>query len=598
MPDPATDKNVILDLIGAGVDRRDMVGRAKGDKGGLAIVGEFETDGLHPVGMHALDLKGDLGLFAPRGGIEDRDRAADFRADPEFGARGGEFGMTWPGIDQCICHDLAGFGIDPMRHIGGFGRGDGKLYAIDRATGEIRWRYVTYNPQIPDDPDGGGEVVTSPVYDRNGSIYFASWGEGKDETNAIYGIDAEGELLWRYPTVEESLAHRFFASPALDPNSETAYFSTFIASDTRADSIEIPGVLYAFDIGGEPGRASEQRLKWQMTLEADGDPIFTNTITVAADGTIYVGGWMLRDDKNVPVLFAVEDLGTEGRLLWATPYRTIEDGAQYVFGIALRETGGPGSAPERLFVTTGNSGAPLTNWLATGEIYAVDPATGEVQASYDPSDDEPTAIGGLNSPAIDREGRIYVGVRGHFRGPFAPNFVPGYYLALEYSDAARSFTPLWFYRTDSNYVEWTNPAIGPDGGIYAGSADHKQQDSVASATWPTGYAPEGTNPRFYGLKGPTSSVHVNSNEAFTVGTVRPNPVTDDLFVPIALTRRTDVRIELRDALGRTVVAPIERTLDGGERTIRVETAGLSSGSYFLTISDERRDEQRAIVITR
>ena len=478
------------------------------------------------------------------------------------------------------------------------GRGDGKLYAIDRATGEIRWRYVTYNPQIPDDPDGGGEVVTSPVYDRNGSIYFASWGEGKDETNAIYGIDAEGELLWRYPTVEESLAHRFFASPALDPNSETAYFSTFIASDTRADSIEIPGVLYAFDIGGEPGRASEQRLKWQMTLEADGDPIFTNTITVAADGTIYVGGWMLRDDKNVPVLFAVEDLGTEGRLLWATPYRTIEDGAQYVFGIALRETGGPGSAPERLFVTTGNSGAPLTNWLATGEIYAVDPATGEVQASYDPSDDEPTAIGGLNSPAIDREGRIYVGVRGHFRGPFAPNFVPGYYLALEYSDAARSFTPLWFYRTDSNYVEWTNPAIGPDGGIYAGSADHKQQDSVASATWPTGYAPEGTNPRFYGLKGPTSSVHVNSNEAFTVGTVRPNPVTDDLFVPIALTRRTDVRIELRDALGRTVVAPIERTLDGGERTIRVETAGLSSGSYFLTISDERRDEQRAIVITR
>lgn len=36
------------------------------------------------------------------------------------------------------------------------GRGDGKLYAIDENTGEIRWRYVTFNPDDPGDPDGGG----------------------------------------------------------------------------------------------------------------------------------------------------------------------------------------------------------------------------------------------------------------------------------------------------------------------------------------------------------------------------------------------------------------------------------------------------------
>ena len=467
--------------------------------------------------------------------------------------------------------------IDTARDVIYVGRGDGRLYAIDRTTGEIRWRYVTYNPELPDDPDGGGEVVTSPLYDRDGTVYFATWAEGAYETNAIYAVNPDGSLRWRYPESTASLDHRFFTSPALSPDGNSIYFSTFVA----VDSIEVPGRIYAFDQLADPSLPAAERLKWEMELAIDGDPVITNTMAVGVDGTIYVAGSVVREDVNVPVLFAIEDRGDHGILKWSTPWRLFEDGSQFVLGLALREVDG---VTGHLYVTTANGGSPLANWKEEGKIYAVAPGSGAVLGSFDPSDVIPEAIGGLNSPAIDREGRIYVGVRGHYRGVFAPARAPGYYIGLDWDPERSTFDLLWSFRTDSNYIEWTHPAIGPDGGIYAGSAENNAQDSVLQQVYPPGHTPAGTTPRFYAIKGPTSSV---SDRREAIPALRlstwPNPSADRVTIMIDASEPITGPLTIHDVLGRRIAVLPLRAPVSGVQTLVWDAEGIPAGSYFVRV---------------
>lgn len=471
--------------------------------------------------------------------------------------------------------------IDTARGAMYAGRGDGKLYALDPATGEILWRFRTFNPQFPEDPDGGGEVVTSPLYDAAGTVYFATWGEGAYETNAIYAVNPDGSLRWRYPSAT-SLSHRFFASPALSPDGSTLYFSTF----TDRDSIGRAGTIYAFHRLDDQGASGEERLKWSMELALEGDPVIANTMAVGTDGTLYVGGSVLRNDVNVPVLIAVRDNGGSPSVGWGGEPVEFQDNAQFVLGIALRETGGN---TERLYVTTSNSGAPVFNWKTEGRLYAVEPETGAILASYDPSDDVATAVGGMNSPAVDAAGRIYVGVRGHYRGPFAPERAPGYYIGLRYDEAARRFGLLWSLQTDDNYVEWTHPAIGPDGGIYAGSAAHGPLDSVYAAVHPPGAVPPETSPKFYGIRGGTSRVKEGSSgERTELAEPEPNPVSGTTLLRFRLERPSVVRLAIVDLLGRPVAEPANGYLEGGEHSRPFDAEGLAPGLYFVRL-DVRGD---------
>ena len=479
--------------------------------------------------------------------------------------------------------------IDPGRNLIYFGRGDGKLYAINRASGEIAWRYTTFNPELPDDPDGGGEVVTSPLYDKNGTIYFATWGEGNYETNAIYAVNPDGSLRWRYPS-GTSLPHRFFASPALSPNGETAYFSTFIAGD----STEVPGILYAFDRLDEDGLSDEERLKWKLDLSWNGDPIFTNTMAVGSDGTIYIGGWTLRDEQNIPVVFAVEDNGTDARLKWSQSYVELNDGAQFVLGLALREVGGE---TQWLYATTSNSGAPLTNWKTEGQLYAINHTTGAILGSYDPSGDIPAAVGGINSPALGGDGILYIGVRGHYRGPFAPERAPGYYMALQYLDIVGRFVLLWGFRTDDNYVEWTHPAIGPDGGLYVGSAAHGPIDSVYTAVHAPGEVPEGTTPKFYALKGLTLSAEEERGSGEVIlEEPQPNPFSERTVIRYHLPERAHVRLVITDVMGREIVKLVDGEQGQGEYSVVLDRKKMAQGIYFCSLSEEKRKVTRKVIL--
>ncbi|TDI86417.1 MAG: hypothetical protein E2O79_00110, partial [Caldithrix sp.] len=77
----------------------------------------------------------------------------------------------------------------------------GRLYAIDPDVGKIDWRFESFNPQLPEDPDGGGELVSSPVIGADGTIYFGSRGIGPCETNDFfYAVNPDSTLQWRFPS--------------------------------------------------------------------------------------------------------------------------------------------------------------------------------------------------------------------------------------------------------------------------------------------------------------------------------------------------------------------------------------------------------------
>jgi eukaryotic-like serine/threonine-protein kinase len=82
-----------------------------------------------------------------------------------------------------------------------FGCGDGNLYALDAATGELRWKFPT-----------GDVIHASPAF-ADGVLYFGSW------DSYFYAVDAAtGKEKWRFHGGEDPLVHNqvgFQSSPAV-----------------------------------------------------------------------------------------------------------------------------------------------------------------------------------------------------------------------------------------------------------------------------------------------------------------------------------------------------------------------------------------------
>ena len=82
-----------------------------------------------------------------------------------------------------------------------FGSGDGNLYAVDAATGELRWSFKT-----------GDVVHASPAY-ADGAVFVGSW------DSYFYAVKAAtGKEKWRFHGGEDALIHNqvgFQSSPAV-----------------------------------------------------------------------------------------------------------------------------------------------------------------------------------------------------------------------------------------------------------------------------------------------------------------------------------------------------------------------------------------------
>jgi outer membrane protein assembly factor BamB len=82
-----------------------------------------------------------------------------------------------------------------------FGSGDGHVYALDAASGNVRWKFRT-----------GDVVHASPAY-ADGVVFFGSW------DSYFYAVDARsGQEKWRFHGGEDAVIHNqvgFQSSPAI-----------------------------------------------------------------------------------------------------------------------------------------------------------------------------------------------------------------------------------------------------------------------------------------------------------------------------------------------------------------------------------------------
>ena len=390
--------------------------------------------------------------------------------------------------------------IDPTDGTQYVGRGDGRLFAIDPASGTVKWSFQTYNPQDPTDPDGGGEIVGGPLYGPGGIVYFGTFGvpwpgsagDPGYESNAVYAVNTSGQLVWRYPASDKSLSNWLLASPALSLDGRTLYVATF-AGDTAA-----PGELIALDLTQPAAATDAQRLRWKLTLKNAArlfsPNVWVRSLAVGVDGRIFCAGAEAHFGGLSPVFFAVDDRGDRGELAWGgafvEPNGYPSNTGQFVAGLALKESG---STVERLYCSTSHLRA--ANGVG-GLLFAVNPATGAVLATFDPALQPAPGVGGMTAPTLDAAGHIYVGIRGAHPA-LGSAAVNGRMYGL--ADAGSSFSVLWNFE-DSGLLDWVPPAIGADGAVYFGSSDAFAPGGEIN--WYTfAETPANRTPKFYRIGG-------------------------------------------------------------------------------------------------
>lgn len=390
--------------------------------------------------------------------------------------------------------------IDPTDGTQYVGRGDGRLFAINPATGTVKWSFTTFNPQDPTDPDGGGEVVGGPLYGPGGIIYFGTmglpWpGSAADpgyESNAVYAVNTAGQMLWRYPAVDKSLSNWLLASPALSPDGRTLYVATFAGDTNKA------GELLALDLTQPAASTDAQRLRWRLELKNPtrlfAPNVWIRTLAVDRNGRIYCGGAESHFLGLTPVFFAVDDRGNRGDLAWGgkfvEPNGYPSTAGQFVAGLAIKESA---NAVERLYCST--SHLRSGNGVG-GLLFAVNPATGAILATFDPSIQPAPGVGGMTAPTIDAAGRVYAGIRGAHPTLFS-GAVNGRMYGL--TDNGASFSVLWNFEVDG-LLDWVPPAIGADGAVYFGSSDDFAPGG--EITWYNfGETPANRSPKFYRIGG-------------------------------------------------------------------------------------------------
>lgn len=238
------------------------------------------------------------------------------------------------------------------------GGGDASVYALDRATGAIRWSAPLGNKDL-------GNYIWSSVTFYNGSLYvgLASLADCPLVRGALVRIDpnAPEKRIVRYLAPSTDLGAGVWSTPAIDADTNTVYVTTG-TGDQDASRGLFGGTLLALDADTLeikrwfflPTNSTEEDIEWGSSP----------TLFETADGRKLVGA-----------------TGKDG-VLYALSRDTLE--LQWTRKLAVQcicpECGcGSLSTPaydgKTLYV---GAGVDDPDGFGTGSLYAVDPGSGEV----------------------------------------------------------------------------------------------------------------------------------------------------------------------------------------------------------------------------
>jgi len=307
------------------------------------------------------------------------------------------------------------------------GSADSAIYAIN-ADGTLRWRYLTQGP-----------VRSSPAIAADGTVYVGS-------TAAMYALDPNGIVKWR-PQISGTVR----SSPAIGSDG-TVYVGT------------TGNFLYAINPDGT--------VKWSFVTNGD----VTSSPTIAADGTIYFGSFdnyfyalnpdgtlKWRNDIRANTNYASAAVGSDG-----TVYCGSDENK---FSLSFYAYNPDGS--QRWARSTDGDIRSSPAIAADGSIY-VGSADNSLYALNPDSTLKWRYETGSNilysSPTIGSDGTIYVGSDDNYLHALNPDG-----------------TLKWRYETDGNIR--SAPTIGPDGTIYFASGDGhlyalKGTGTLADSPWP------------------------------------------------------------------------------------------------------------------
>jgi outer membrane protein assembly factor BamB len=317
------------------------------------------------------------------------------------------------------------------------GGDDGRLHALDAATGEERWGFAA-----------GGPIRTRATF-ADGSLYFQA------DDGWLYKLDAAGgKQVWRTLVTDKKIERL----PFDDPKSR---YDRFGADVTVAD-----GRLY---VGTHDGRvlALEPSAGQKVWEFAAGDSVLG--APAAADGRVFFGSF----DGSVYALDAAT-----GALVWkrdthgavvSTP--AVADGRVVVGNrsydlVALDESSGEPAWTRYLWFSWVESSATIRDRVAyvgssdAAALYAFDVRTGQRQWKTD-------VYGwAWGQPAVTSE-RVYVGTASQ-KGYLAGH--QGLLVAVERA----SGHPVWYYAAvapeKGAYGFPGSPAVG-DGRVFATALD-------------------------------------------------------------------------------------------------------------------------------
>ncbi len=238
--------------------------------------------------------------------------------------------------------------------------GDGRLYALDAATGHLRWTYTT------------GDTVGSPAV-AGSTVYICG-----DEVDALDA--ATGHVRWTYnvggsacsPSVVGDtfyvgiwgLSAKVYALDAATGHLRWTYAIVNVDPEVASISAVVGGTVYIGVWGSEVDAldAASGQLRWTYTIGGSTASIGSNP--AVADGTVYIG---CNNDK----VYALD--AATGHLRWT-----------YTTGFSVDST--PAVADGTVYFGSEDD-----------KVYALDAATGHVRWTYTtggPVDSSPAVVGG------------------------------------------------------------------------------------------------------------------------------------------------------------------------------------------------------------